>query len=202
MKNTLWLVISIFTLFTTSCSVKAQTTTTEDKKEVVNDKLDNSLLWEITGNGLKETSYLYGTIHIIGEDDFFLTDSTKITFDQTQQLALEIDMDEMSNPFKMIGMISGMMMKEGKTLKDLLNEDDYNLVHQYIQDSMGMPAFISGMMEKVKPMFLSEMVGMDMSSIKSGETPAQGKGTKSYEMVFSEMSKERDMEMLGLETAA
>ncbi|MDV7395923.1 hypothetical protein RZS08_31315, partial [Arthrospira platensis SPKY1] len=29
---------------------------------------ENSLLWEISGKGLAQPSYLFGTIHIIGKD--------------------------------------------------------------------------------------------------------------------------------------
>lgn len=166
-----------------------------------NDTLENSLLWEISGNGLKTASYLYGTIHIIPEKDFFLTEATTKAFKESQQLALEIDIDEMNNPFKMLGMIGGMMMKNGTTLKDLLPEDKYKKVHNYILDSMGMPSMMAGMLEKVKPMFLSEMVGMDMSSM-DGKSSSVTEGTTSYEMVFADMAKEQDMKMSGLETVA
>ena len=165
------------------------------------DTLENSLLWEISGNGLKTSSYLYGTIHIIPEKDFFMTDATIESFNKSKQVAFEIDLDEMSNPFKMIGMMGGMMMKNNTTLKDLLEEEDYKRVHRYILDSMGLPPFMAGMMEKVKPMFLSEMVGMDMSSMDKGSMGMDESST-SYEMEFNEMAKEREMETKGLETMA
>jgi uncharacterized protein YbaP (TraB family) len=186
MKHILWIVISVFTFGTTQAQ-----------------KLEKSLLWEITGNGLEKPSYLYGTIHIIGTDDFFLTENTKKVFKKSKQLALEIDLDEMKNPFMLFSMIQGAMMKDNTTLKDLLSEEDYKLVHDYIQNSMGMPGMIATMMEKVKPVFLSQMVGMDMSSIGEGQPSADGEsGSTSYEMVFSDMAKEQGIEMEGLETMA
>ena len=33
---------------------------------------NNSLFWQISGNGLEQPSYLYGTIHAIPQDDYFL----------------------------------------------------------------------------------------------------------------------------------
>jgi uncharacterized protein len=30
---------------------------------------ENTLLWKISGNGLKKPSYLFGTIHMLCEDD-------------------------------------------------------------------------------------------------------------------------------------
>ena len=166
------------------------------------DTLENSLLWEISGNGLETSSYLYGTIHIIPQKDFFMTDSTVEAFNKSKQVAFEIDLDEMSNPFKMLGMMGGMMMKNSTTLKDLLEPEDYKRVHQFILDSMGMPSYLAGMMEKVKPMFLSEMVGMDMSSMDKGSMGGTDENSTSYEMEFNEMAKERKMETKGLETVA
>ena len=32
----------------------------------------NSILWEISGNGLKSSSYLMGTLKFIGEKEFYL----------------------------------------------------------------------------------------------------------------------------------
>ena len=39
--------------------------------------LEPSLLWEVSGKGITRPSYLYGTIHMICADDFFLADKTK-----------------------------------------------------------------------------------------------------------------------------
>lgn len=37
----------------------------------------NSLLWEISGNGLQQSSYLFGTIHMICKEDFLLSETVK-----------------------------------------------------------------------------------------------------------------------------
>ncbi len=38
-------------------------------------KSSNTLLWQISGKGLKEPSYLYGTMHIVCAEDAKLSDS-------------------------------------------------------------------------------------------------------------------------------
>ncbi|MGB0862469.1 MAG: TraB/GumN family protein [Saprospiraceae bacterium] len=185
MKNILWILISVFAFGT----VQAQ-------------KLEKSLLWEISGNGLEKPSYLYGTIHIIGTDDFFLTKNTKKVFKKSEQLALEIDLDEMQNPMAIFGMLGGIMMDNNQSLKNLLSTDDYNLVHNYIMDSMEM-GMMATLVEKVKPIFLSQMIGMDLSSIGQDQPSVGGdSGSTSYEMVFSDMAKDQEIEMKGLETMA
>jgi uncharacterized protein YbaP (TraB family) len=57
-------------------------------------KLENSLLWEISGNGLSKPSYLYGTIHMICGNDYFLSEKTKKAFNNTESLFLEINLSD------------------------------------------------------------------------------------------------------------
>lgn len=57
-------------------------------------KVENSLLWEISGNGLKKPSYLFGTIHMMCENDFVIKEKVTKAFDKTEELALELDFDD------------------------------------------------------------------------------------------------------------
>lgn len=80
MKNlfkTLFVLIAIGFSFT----AKAQTS---------NNK--NSVLWEVSGNGLKKPSYLFGTIHMICGKDFVMWPKATEAFAKTSKLALEINM--------------------------------------------------------------------------------------------------------------
>ena len=54
----------------------------------------NSLLWEISGNGLQQPSFLFGTIHMICKEDFLLSETAKQKFNSSKQVYLELDMDE------------------------------------------------------------------------------------------------------------
>ncbi len=51
----------------------------------------NSLLWEITGNGLKKPSYLFGTMHVSSKMVFHLSDSFYSAVQGTDMVALELD---------------------------------------------------------------------------------------------------------------
>lgn len=156
-------------------------------------KKDKTLLWEISGNGLTQTSYLYGTIHLIGAKDFFLTEKTKEYFRKAGRLALEFNMEDMMDPAKIMPLIQGSFMKNDTTLQDLLTEEDYKLVKEHFE-GMGMPiAFL----EKIKPMFLSVMGSGDFNQMNLSDN----KNVKSYEMEFIEMAKSQEKELDGLETA-
>ncbi len=52
---------------------------------------ENSLLWEISGNGLEKTSYLYGTMHVSKKIAFRLDDVFYEALDQSEMVALESD---------------------------------------------------------------------------------------------------------------
>ena len=51
----------------------------------------NSLLWEISGNGLKKSSYLYGTMHVSKKIAFRLDDVFYEALYQSEKVALESD---------------------------------------------------------------------------------------------------------------
>lgn len=155
---------------------------------------ENSLLWEISGNGLEVPSYLYGTIHIIGKEDFFLTDPTVASFNKSKKVVFEINMEEMNNPLMMFSLLKNVMMPEGITLKSLLKPEDYKFVHKKFGE-LGFPPFVTGMFDKVKPMFLTAFAGGDMDP-----QGLQNGSMVSYEVKFMEMAQNLELEMGGLET--
>src|SRR5215813_12634778 len=83
-----------------------------------NQPIANTLLWEISGNGLERPSYLFGTIHMICSEDAVLSDSMLNAIRETDAVYLEVDMD---NVFEMIGVFSKMKMRNDTTLADLLS---------------------------------------------------------------------------------
>lgn len=151
-----------------------------------------SLLWEVNGKSLSTPSYVYGTIHMIGADDFFLTDPTQAVFKTAERITFEINMEDMFNISSLFAMMGSAMMDNGTTLKDLISEEDYTLVKEFF-DEKGMPLFL---FEKIKPLFLSALTaeaGEEGGSMQDGSI-------KSYEMEFMEMAKKEEKEMAGLET--
>src|SRR5688572_1600719 len=90
-----------------------------------------SLLWKISGNGLAAPSYLYGTVHITC--DATLEKPTLDAIANTAQLYLELDMDD---PSMQMAMVKGVMMKDGKTMKSMMSEADYNMVDAYFTEKL------------------------------------------------------------------
>jgi len=153
--------------------------------------LDNNLLWKISGEGLEEPSYLFGTIHMINGDDFFLPDGTMSAIDDSKQMVFEIDLNEISDMSNIMGLMSKAFMKDNLTIKDLLTAEEYDIVDKHFQ-KMGLPMM---MFQRLKPMFLTVFASGDMSpgDLQSGKI-------KSYEMEFMEMAKNSNKTVKGLET--
>lgn len=55
-------------------------------------KTENSVLWEVSGNGLEKASYLFGTVHMICGKDFVMKPKVLDAFTKTSKLALEVNM--------------------------------------------------------------------------------------------------------------
>lgn len=152
-----------------------------------------SLLWEIKGKGLAEPSYLYGTIHLIGKSDFFLTDATEKAFGETQRVAFEIDLEEMGDFSTLLPLLMQSFMKKDTTLRDLLLPEEYSAVKAHFEQ-LGLPMFF---LDRIKPMFLTALDPQAMA--QPGESEDE---TVSYEMEFLRMAQEADKPIDGLETAA
>ncbi len=113
---------------------------------------DKSLLWQISGNGLDKPSYIFGTIHMICRSDYLWTSIMKKSFDKSEKICLEMDMDDMN---VMMKATSGIMDNTGKKLSEYFTPEQYKLLRKYVKDSLGMN--ISDM-EMMKPVILQTLM--------------------------------------------
>jgi uncharacterized protein YbaP (TraB family) len=148
---------------------------------------NNTLLWEISGNGLKQSSYVFGTMHMLCPEDAKLSLSMHLVLDRVKELYFEVDMDNMVEIF---GSITALAMKDGTKLSDLLTPAEYERVKNYFDGKLPLPF---SMMENYKPMLLSAMIE---------EQSLPCKATNGMEMVILEESNKRKLEVKGLETMA
>ncbi|HKK77891.1 MAG TPA: TraB/GumN family protein [Saprospiraceae bacterium] len=155
------------------------------------DVLEKSLLWEVTGNGLEQTSYVYGTIHMIDKDDFFFTEATEEAMGKAERFTFEIDMEDMNDMGKIMPIMMKAFMEGDTTLSDLLTDEEYQLVSDHFK-KIGLPLM---MLERIKPMFLSALTGEEMMM------PGQEGGSMvSYEFEIMKKAQERKKPIEGLET--
>ncbi|MBE9577057.1 TraB/GumN family protein [Flavobacterium proteolyticum] len=144
-------------------------------------ELEKSLLWKISGNGLEQPSYLFGTIH--ATCDASLDENTLKALENTQQLFLELDMDDKNMQMEMIKYLP---MKDGVKLSTLLSSEDFKIVDDFLKKNLKMSA---KMFDSFKPFMLSSMLLPKMI-----DCPYE-----SVEMNLMKITKEQNEEVFGLE---
>ncbi len=147
----------------------------------------NSLLWEISGNGLENKSYLFGTIHIIPEKDFLFTESMKEKFDSCKKLILEIDINlPIAEQFKIA---MKMMYPTGKSLKDYMTETEHLELKNYFTDSLKISNTGFSQMQLIQPIFSLSLI---LNELLNKPIMCEEK--------LNSYAKNQKMEILGLET--
>lgn len=111
-----------------------------------------SLLWKITGNGLKEPSWIYGTMHVRDSRVFKLPEGWDDKLRESKRLILELNPSEKPDPMKMMALIAA---PEDSTLERILKPEDRKLMEEWVNDSLQLPW---QMVQGLKPFFLMAMI--------------------------------------------
>ena len=152
------------------------------KVESINSN-DKSLLWEISGNGLSKSSYLYGTIHMICGNDYLLSDKTKKAFTASDNLVLEVNL---SDPKELS--VAQQLAYGKEPLSKTLSPEQLNDLDALLQKRTGMTVKQVDKFSLMTVMSLITMKSFGCVDIKS------------YEMEFIAMAKESDKSVTGFET--
>lgn len=110
----------------------------------------NSLLWQISGNGLQKPSYLFGTVHLIPAKDYAFSDLAKACLAQSKQLCLEINIDDP----EMVTAAFRAYLPEGTSLQSLLTAADYALLTQTLQTQN----LSIDLVKNMKPILISSLL--------------------------------------------
>lgn len=145
----------------------------------------SSLLWKISGNGLTEVSYLFGTIHIICADQFLMDDRIKNAFQSTDQLIMELDMSDPDLEQKMAAVSINPGMKN---IQEEIEEEAAKALDKFLIESYGVGLAQLGVL---KPFVLTSMV-----MIK--QLPCEE--VVSYEEFFTSLATDQNKPVKGLET--
>lgn len=147
----------------------------------------SSLLWKIEGKNLKKPSYLFGTIHIIPQKDYFEPKGMMESLEKSDLFVGELNLSDSSA----IGMevMTNMAMKNDTTLDMLLSPKEYKKLDSFFVSKMGMGLEL---FKSFKPILLSTM----LLPLTSGEE------VTSYEMELLKKANQKAIPMAGLESVA
>ena len=169
---------SLSTILFTSC--KAQ-----QNQAFVIQKNDNTLLWKVSGNGLKKPSFLFGTFHLLCKDDIHFSDQLKRAMKESDEIYMELNL---SDPSIMLSGMLYMNMKNGEKLEDLYTPEEYKRLQNYFSDTLKMPIML---LQSAKPYFLVALLYPRMMNCSS---------PTGVEEELVKIAKEDKKEIKGLET--
>jgi len=144
-----------------------------------------SLLWEIRGNGLKESAWIYGTMHVRDSRVFQLPEGWQEKLIQSKRLILELNPTETPDPSRMMDLMSA---PKDSTLEVLLKPEEKELVEKWTSDSLHLPWT---MVNQLKPFFLMAMI---QERQMSKDMP------QALDLWLAERAQEWKVPVLGLES--
>jgi uncharacterized protein YbaP (TraB family) len=96
-------------------------------------KSNYSLLWKITGKGLSNPSYLFGTMHVKDKRVFNFSDSVMLALQSCKRFSLEVHPDTV-----MVKMFALLQNKDTlRSIDKLLSKEDYNKLAKKFQKKKG-----------------------------------------------------------------
>lgn len=152
-----------------------------------------SIFWKISGNGLKDTSYLYGTMHTADTRIINMSQKARPYFDASKAYAMEIDPDGEKN---MMGLMGKMMMGKGYSLQKMIPAKEYGYLDSICTSQIGFPM---SMFDNVSPVIVMTIfegvsMGLDQSALAGG-APV-------LDLYLHDEAKKAKKKIIGIETVS
>jgi uncharacterized protein len=144
----------------------------------------DGVFWKISGKELKKPSYLFGTIHLICEGDFFISDQLIRKLQRADALVLEVDMDD---PSLTLTMLSKMHNEDGEKITDFLTKEEYQSTRELLIERTGRDIET---MKSMRPFILMSLIYPSLLECE----------TKAVESELLVLAKTQNIEILGLES--
>ena len=158
------------------------------------------LLYQITGKGLQQPSYIIGTYHL-AEASFADSIPGLQALEQCQQVYGELVMDDMTSPDNIARLQQAMMLPEGTTIQQLLSSDEMDRLNAYMRGLMGMDMtnpLIAQQLGNMRPSTLSTQFALLTFMKKHGTIITDL--SNQFDQYFQRYAREHAKEVGGLET--
>jgi len=142
-----------------------------------------SLLYKVTSDKTKHPVYIYGTIHALPQNDFFIDKAVTERFSEAEKIVLEIDMSSPTMAFE----AQAAMMMTDNSIDKLITPEEYQRLGKFFVDSLQIPI---EMLKQIKPLMLSSFLVQKIVGTQAA----------SYEIYFTQQAMAQQKPMGGLET--
>ena len=112
----------------------------------------NALLWEVSGNGLEQPSYIFGILKFIPADKYYFPASAEEALKKCKIVATETGLDHHSRH----EMNKAAHLEHHQSIDEFIGEDYYNNLKSIFTTKLNIPEFKFNMVyKKFKPVMLS-----------------------------------------------
>lgn len=137
------LVLSLCLFFVFKDKIKNNDKNEDDIQNVDLNKKDEEevatatpLLYEVTKDGEGTKIYLFGSIHAADERAYPMQEKILNAFKESEYLAVEVDIVALQKNIKaQIELVKMFLCEDGKTLKDYLSPEGYEIIIKYMKDN-------------------------------------------------------------------
>lgn len=110
-----------------------------------------SLLWQVTNDNIKDTSYLYGSIHLANKKYFYVNSQIHKIKKKVDAGVFEIVLNPDSTEF----ITSSLKANIGGKIKDIFSIEEQKMIFDYFQSKLGIQALV---VNEFKPISLSALL--------------------------------------------
>jgi len=147
---------------------------------------ENALLWEVSGNGLEQPSFIFGVLKFIPSEDYFLPQTVIDKMNSCKILSTETLLDHHAKH----ELNKAAHLDHHESLDDYLNEEEFAELKEIFDERLGVGGLKFNLVYKnFKPIMLSTT----MTRLAVGDVHY-------YELDLINKAQENDMLIMGLET--
>lgn len=147
-----------------------------------------SLLLKISGKGIKEPSYLLGTIHVLYQDSIPVYEKAKTLLPHCKTYALEVKLE---NSLAMLSMVKQMTLPDNKSIQDYLSTEEYARLSKYLYEQAKLPI---DLVKNFQPIIIQAFIEMNTLDNKDSTEALY------MDMALQSLAKKNKLKIEGLET--
>lgn len=153
-------------------------------------QVSKSLVYEISGNGLEKSSYLFGTFHLLGSNYIEQKERVNQLYKNADHIVVETIIDS-----SQLMAVTLKAMMPGKSLKKLVKEDDYQLLAKEIKENIGQDI---ALFDQFKPAYIATSLSLVYLNKQNPWIKEYG-GTP-MDLYFAQKAKEKNIPVHTFET--
>ena len=142
-----------------------------------------SVLWKISGNGLKQPSYLFGTVHIMDSSKYFLDKIVVGKLTTCQNIVFEVNTNQPDYQKKALQF----SFMSNDSLENIFTKEEYLNLKQFFKKEFNFPL---SAVHKMKPFYLSAVIN----------ALSMPKNAVSYEDELKKIATENGLGISGIST--